>query len=88
VRLEIIGSAIILGAAGFSIIAVASGTNLSAGMVGLSMSYALQVSFKLLHAVLLAKNHGDHNVTDHFLLLPYHEDNSITQLDGPPNSRG
>ncbi|CUS10944.1 unnamed protein product [Tuber aestivum] len=47
VRLEIIGSVIILGAAGFSIIAVASGTNLSAGMVGLSMSYALQITQSL-----------------------------------------
>ena len=54
-RLEIIGSVIILGAAGFSIIAVASGTNISAGMVGLSMSYALQVSFEFLYAALLAK---------------------------------
>lgn len=48
VRLEFIGSIIILGAAGFSVAAVASGSEISAGMVGLTLSYALQVSFKLL----------------------------------------
>lgn len=46
--MEFIGSIIILGAAGFAIAAVASGSNLSAGMVGLTLSYALQVSFELL----------------------------------------
>lgn len=50
VRLEFIGAIIILGAAGFSITAVASGSGLSAGTVGLILSYALQVSFELLHS--------------------------------------
>lgn len=43
VRLEFIGSFIILAAASFAIISVANGSKLSAGMVGLAMSYALQI---------------------------------------------
>jgi ABC-type multidrug transport system fused ATPase/permease subunit len=41
VRLEFIGSVVILSAAGFAIISVSSGSGISAGMVGLTMSYAL-----------------------------------------------
>jgi ATP-binding cassette subfamily C (CFTR/MRP) protein 1 len=44
VRLEFIGSIIILCAAGFSVISVTTGTGLAAGLVGLSMSYALQIT--------------------------------------------
>ncbi|KAH0538245.1 hypothetical protein FGG08_005164 [Glutinoglossum americanum] len=47
VRLEFIGSIIILGAAGFAVIAVSGGSALSAGMVGLAMSYALQITQSL-----------------------------------------
>ena len=47
VRLEFIGSFIILAAAGFAIISVATGSSLSAGMVGLAMSYALQITQSL-----------------------------------------
>ncbi|KAL7271985.1 ATP-binding cassette glutathione S-conjugate transporter ycf1 [Rhizina undulata] len=47
IRLEFIGSVIILGSAGFAIVAVASGSGLSAGMVGLAMSYALQITQSL-----------------------------------------
>ena len=47
VRLEFIGSIIILGAAGLSIFAVASGSGLSSGAVGLAMSYALQITQSL-----------------------------------------
>ncbi|KAI9840844.1 MAG: hypothetical protein M1837_001258 [Sclerophora amabilis] len=47
VRLEFLGSVIILAAAGFAIIAVSTGSGLSAGMVGLSMSYALQITQSL-----------------------------------------
>lgn len=47
VRLEFIGSIIILSAAGFSIISVATGSGLSAGLVGLAMSYALQITQSL-----------------------------------------
>ena len=47
VRLEFIGSFIILAAAGFAIVSVATGSNLSAGMVGLAMSYALQITQSL-----------------------------------------
>lgn len=47
VRLEFIGSVIILAAASFAIISVATGSGLSAGMVGLSMSYALQITTSL-----------------------------------------
>ncbi|KAL9092720.1 MAG: hypothetical protein Q9159_000618 [Coniocarpon cinnabarinum] len=47
VRLELIGSVIILAAAGFAIISVASHSGLSAGLVGLSMSYALQITQSL-----------------------------------------
>jgi ABC-type multidrug transport system fused ATPase/permease subunit len=47
VRLEFIGAICILGAAGFSIISVANRTGLSAGMVGLAMSYALQITTSL-----------------------------------------
>lgn len=66
VRLEFIGSVIILGAAGFAITAVASGSRLSAGMVGLALSYALQVSFELLHSFSESKIQFSFNVTDHF----------------------
>ncbi|KAL8734881.1 MAG: hypothetical protein Q9166_001233 [cf. Caloplaca sp. 2 TL-2023] len=47
VRLEFIGSFIILAAASFAIVSVASGSGLSAGMVGLAMSYALQITQSL-----------------------------------------
>jgi len=47
VRLEFIGSIIILGSAGLSIMSVASGSKLSAGAVGLAMSYALQITGSL-----------------------------------------
>ncbi|KAF2196793.1 multidrug resistance-associated protein 1 [Delitschia confertaspora ATCC 74209] len=47
VRLEFIGSVIILASAGFAIISVASHSGLSAGMVGLAMSYALQITQSL-----------------------------------------
>ncbi|KAI9760216.1 MAG: exo-1,3-beta-glucanase [Chaenotheca gracillima] len=47
VRLEFIGSVIILAAAALAITAVATGSPLSAGMVGLSMSYVLQITQSL-----------------------------------------
>nr|WOF01071.1 multidrug resistance-associated protein 1 [Corynespora cassiicola] len=47
VRLEFIGSVIILSAAGFSIISVSNHSGLTAGMVGLAMSYALQITQSL-----------------------------------------
>lgn len=47
VRLEFIGSIIILGAATLSIIAVIGGNGPSAGLVGLAMSYALQITQSL-----------------------------------------
>ncbi|KAL4792353.1 P-loop containing nucleoside triphosphate hydrolase protein [Aspergillus venezuelensis] len=47
VRLEFIGSVIILASALLSIISVATGSGLSAGMVGLAMSYALQITQSL-----------------------------------------
>ena len=47
VRLEFIGSFIILAAAAFAIISVGTGSGLSAGMVGLAMSYALQITQSL-----------------------------------------
>lgn len=47
VRLEFIGSVIILGSAGFSILSVAAGSGLTSGAVGLSMSYALQITQSL-----------------------------------------
>ncbi|OAP61199.1 hypothetical protein AYL99_03400 [Fonsecaea erecta] len=47
VRLEFIGSVIILSAAVFAIISVTTGSGLSAGMVGLAMSYALQITQSL-----------------------------------------
>ena len=47
VRLEFIGSFIILSAAGFAIIAVNTGSGPTAGMVGLAMSYALQITQSL-----------------------------------------
>ncbi|KAL8939767.1 MAG: hypothetical protein Q9216_003181 [Gyalolechia sp. 2 TL-2023] len=47
VRLEFIGSFIILAAASFAIVSVATGGGLSAGMVGLAMSYALQITQSL-----------------------------------------
>ncbi|KAL2016276.1 hypothetical protein VTK56DRAFT_3904 [Thermocarpiscus australiensis] len=47
VRLEFIGAVVILAAAGFSVISVANHSQLSAGMVGLAMSYALQITSSL-----------------------------------------
>ncbi|KAJ6132369.1 hypothetical protein N7471_007584 [Penicillium samsonianum] len=47
VRLEFIGSIIILASAGLAIMSVATGTKLSSGMVGLAMSYALQITQSL-----------------------------------------
>ncbi len=47
VRLEFIGSFIILAAAVFAVISVSTGSGLSAGMVGLAMSYALQITQSL-----------------------------------------
>lgn len=47
VRLEFIGSVIIFSAAGFAIISVSTGSGLSAGLVGLAMSYALQITQSL-----------------------------------------
>ncbi|KAK7428905.1 ATP-binding cassette glutathione S-conjugate transporter ycf1 [Neonectria magnoliae] len=47
VRLEFIGAIVILSAAGFAIISVASGSELSPGLVGLAMSYALQITTSL-----------------------------------------
>ncbi|KAH7122420.1 multidrug resistance-associated protein 1 [Dendryphion nanum] len=47
VRLEFIGSIIILASASFAIISVASHSNLSPGWVGLAMSYALQITQSL-----------------------------------------
>ncbi|KAK1756041.1 P-loop containing nucleoside triphosphate hydrolase protein [Echria macrotheca] len=46
-RLEFIGAVVILAAAGFSIISVSSGSGLKSGMVGLAMSYALQITTSL-----------------------------------------
>ncbi|KAI5459860.1 P-loop containing nucleoside triphosphate hydrolase protein [Mariannaea sp. PMI_226] len=47
VRLEFIGAIVILSAAGFAIFSVASNSGLSPGMVGLAMSYALQITTSL-----------------------------------------
>ncbi|KAI9645824.1 ATP-binding cassette glutathione S-conjugate transporter ycf1 [Ciborinia camelliae] len=47
VRLEFLGSLIILAAAGFSIVSVSTGSGLSPGIVGLAMSYALQITQSL-----------------------------------------
>lgn len=46
-RLEFIGAFVILAAAGFSVISVAKHTGLKPGMVGLAMSYALQITTAL-----------------------------------------
>lgn len=47
VRLEFLGSIIILAAAGISVVTVAAGSELSSGLVGLAMSYALQITQSL-----------------------------------------
>ncbi|KAK0126799.1 hypothetical protein ONS95_008378 [Cadophora gregata] len=47
VRLEFLGSIIILSAAGFAIISVTTGVEIEDGMVGLAMSYALQITQSL-----------------------------------------
>ncbi|KAJ5191465.1 Metal resistance protein YCF1 [Penicillium cinerascens] len=47
VRLEFLGSIIILASAGLAIASVAAGTRLAPGMVGLAMSYALQITQSL-----------------------------------------
>ena len=47
VRLEFLGSIIIFAAATFAIISVTTGGGLSAGLVGLAMSYALQITQSL-----------------------------------------
>ena len=47
VRLEFIGAIVILAAAGFAVISVASHSGLGPGWVGLAMSYALQITTSL-----------------------------------------
>ena len=47
VRLEFIGAVVILAAAGFAVITVATGHELDSGMVGLAMSFALQITTSL-----------------------------------------
>ncbi|KXX78551.1 Metal resistance protein YCF1 [Madurella mycetomatis] len=47
VRLEFIGAVVILGAAGFSVISVTNNSGLGQGMVGLAMSWALQITTSL-----------------------------------------
>jgi len=47
IRLELIGSIIIFAAAGFAVISVITGGGPSAGMLGLAMSYALQITQSL-----------------------------------------
>ncbi|KAH7326381.1 P-loop containing nucleoside triphosphate hydrolase protein [Stachybotrys elegans] len=47
IRLEFIGAVVILAAAGFGIISVTSHSGLTPGAVGLSMSYALQITSSL-----------------------------------------
>ncbi|ODA81221.1 hypothetical protein RJ55_04185 [Drechmeria coniospora] len=47
VRLEFIGAVVILAAASFSIVSVANHSGLSPGLVGLAMSYALQITSSL-----------------------------------------
>ncbi|KAI5806479.1 multidrug resistance-associated protein 1 [Peziza echinospora] len=47
IRLEFIGSIIILAAASFATLSVASGSGLSPGWVGLAMAYALQITSSL-----------------------------------------
>jgi ABC-type multidrug transport system fused ATPase/permease subunit len=47
VRLEFIGAVVILAAAGFAVIAVATGTELNSAMVGLAMSFALTITTSL-----------------------------------------
>lgn len=47
VRLEFIGAVVILAAAGFSVISVARGSGLSPGLVGLALSYGLQITTSL-----------------------------------------
>lgn len=47
VRLEFIGALVILAAAGFPVISVAYGRPISSSMVGLAMSYALQITTSL-----------------------------------------
>jgi ABC-type multidrug transport system fused ATPase/permease subunit len=47
VRLEFIGAVVILAAAGFSVVAIANHKPLSAGAVGLALSYALQITTSL-----------------------------------------
>ncbi|RDI78769.1 hypothetical protein Vi05172_g11350 [Venturia inaequalis] len=44
IRLEFVGSLVVFSAASLSILAVINGGNVSAGMVGLAMSYALQIT--------------------------------------------
>ena len=47
IRLEFIGAVVILAAAGFAIVSVANHSGLSPGLVGLAMSYALQITGSL-----------------------------------------
>lgn len=47
IRLELIGSFIIFASAGFAVVAVMTGGGPSAGMLGLAMSYALQITQSL-----------------------------------------
>lgn len=61
VRLEFIGSVVILSAAGFAVHSVSTGSSLSAGMVGLTMSYALSAPADSLSIIFLSANSSQTN---------------------------
>lgn len=79
VRLEFIGSIIILGAAGFSILSVASGSGLSSGAVGLAMAYALQIT-QSLNWIVRQTVEVETNIVSVERTLEY----SILRIDPPP----
>ncbi|KAL2758487.1 hypothetical protein ACRALDRAFT_1075065 [Sodiomyces alcalophilus JCM 7366] len=47
IRLELLGALVLLSSAGFSVLAIARGSPLSPGLVGLAMSYCLQITASL-----------------------------------------
>lgn len=89
IRLEFIGSVIIFSAAGFSIISVIIGRELSDGMVGLAMSYALQIT-QSLNWIVRQSVEVETNIVSVERILEYgrlpSEAPEIIHRNRPPNS--
>ncbi|POR37584.1 ABC transporter [Tolypocladium paradoxum] len=89
VRLEFIGSFVVLLAAGFAVTSVAYDSRLSAGMVGLTISYALQIT-QSLGSLVRATGEVETNIVSVERVLEYtdlpSEAPEVIQSHRPPTS--